>query len=86
MSQAEIAALPYEPSIRNTLLKAKLEIDRKKREIERLESQRDEKQSDAVLDPETAKAVARFLTRRFDPSRTSTTGGKAKQRQLPEKK
>ena len=68
LSGREILALPYEATIRNTLLKAKLDIEEKDREIQRLRHEQEFSQDDRVLDLDTAKLVGRFLARRFDPS------------------
>lgn len=67
LSGPEILQLNCEATIRNTLLKAKLELEEQKRQIRVLEAERTD--PERVLDPETAKRVGRFLAREFDPSR-----------------
>lgn len=71
LSGPEILALPFEATIRNTLLKAKLELEEKTRKIQELKAAHENVKSDRVLDPETAQQVGRWLAHHFDPSRSS---------------
>ena len=65
----KILALKAETTLRNTLLKDYLERRDERVRREALEGA-DQWKEERVLDPSTAKEVADFLARKFDPSGT----------------
>lgn len=83
LSQKEILSLPTHASIIRLVLDAKIKLMEAERQAA-LYAESQDQFKDRVLDPDTAKRVARFLAQQYDPSGiTNSTPTPANRPQSP---